>query len=78
MDAFARGLKIAAAIRADGRLDEFVQQRYAGWGEGLGADIEAGRVDLAALAETALQRGEVDDLKSGRVEMLENLINEYI
>ena len=29
MDAFARGLKIAAAIRADGRLDEIVKSRYA-------------------------------------------------
>ena len=31
MDAFARGLKIAAAIRKDGRLEEFVKQRYASW-----------------------------------------------
>ena len=29
MDAFARGLKIAAAIRADGELDAFVKERYA-------------------------------------------------
>ncbi|MGI9242780.1 MAG: xylose isomerase, partial [Verrucomicrobiales bacterium] len=31
MDAFARGLKIAAAIRADGILDGFVRDRYASW-----------------------------------------------
>jgi xylose isomerase len=31
MDAFARGLKIAAAIRKDGRLADFVKQRYASW-----------------------------------------------
>ena len=31
MDAFARGLKIAAAIRKDGRLAEFVKNRYASW-----------------------------------------------
>ena len=32
MDAFARGLKIAAAIRKDGRLaDSFVKQRYSSW-----------------------------------------------
>ena len=31
MDAFARGLKIAAAIRSDGRLAELVKNRYASW-----------------------------------------------
>ena len=41
MDAFARGLKIAAAIRRDGRLDEFVRQRYASWDSGIGARIDA-------------------------------------
>ena len=34
MDAFARGLKIAAAIRADGVLDKFVKERYASWDSG--------------------------------------------
>jgi xylose isomerase len=29
MDAFARGLKIAAAIRGDGRLAELLKNRYA-------------------------------------------------
>jgi len=41
MDAFARGLKIAAAIRADGRLEEFVRNRYRSWDRGIGA--ESGR-----------------------------------
>ena len=54
MDAFARGLKVAAAIRRDGVLDDFIKQRYASWDSPLGADIEAGRVgfaDLGALAD---------------------------
>ena len=29
MDAFARGLKIAAAMRADGQLDKLLKERYA-------------------------------------------------
>ena len=41
MDAFARGLKIAAAIRADGVLDRFVKERYSSWDTGIGAEIEA-------------------------------------
>ena len=43
MDAFARGLKIAAAIRADGRLAELVKNRYASWDSDIGASIEAGK-----------------------------------
>jgi xylose isomerase len=38
MDAFARGLKIAAAIRADGEIDKLLKQRYANWDSGIGAD----------------------------------------
>ena len=38
MDAFARGLKIAAAIRKDGRLAEFVKQRYSSWDAGIGIE----------------------------------------
>ena len=48
MDAFARGLKIAAAIRKDGRLAEFVKQRYASWDSGIGAKIESGKIRFQA------------------------------
>ena len=40
MDAFARGLKIAHAIRQDGRLSNFVKERYASFDSGIGADID--------------------------------------
>ena len=43
MDAFAKGLKIAAAIRAEGTLAQMVKDRYASWDTGVGAEIEAGR-----------------------------------
>jgi xylose isomerase len=78
MDAFARSLKIAAAIRKDGRLADFVAQRYASWDGGVGADIEAGRKTLADLKQYMLDKGEADASASGRVEMLENIVNEYI
>ena len=78
MDAFARGLKIAAAIRADGALDGFVRQRYASWDTGVGADIEAGSVGFADLSKYMLEKGEAAPNESGRVEMLENILNEYI
>jgi xylose isomerase len=78
MDAFARGLKIASAILADGRLEGFVKGRYASWDRGIGAEIEAGRVDLEGLRRHMVAQGEIRPNESGRVEMLENMINDYI
>jgi xylose isomerase len=78
MDAFARGLKIAAAIRADGRLDEFVKNRYASWDSGIGARIESGKATMKELETYMLKKGDVTPNVSGRQEFLENLINEYI
>src|SRR3954469_24375435 len=58
MDAFARGLKIAAAIRADGRLADFIKQRYASWDNGLGGRIEQSKETFASLEAFALEKGE--------------------
>lgn len=78
MDAFARGLKIAAAIRKDGRLAKFMKERYASWDTGLGRDIERGKLGLKQLETYILKKGEASANQSGRQEMLENLINEFI
>jgi xylose isomerase len=78
MDAFARGLKIAAKIRADGRINEFVQNRYRSWDTGIGAKIEAGKASFADCERHALKLGEVAPLESGRQEYLESLFNEFI
>lgn len=77
MDAFARGLKIAAAIREDGRLQEFVNNRYKSWTTGIGAKIANKEVSLEEVSAYALSNGE-PTLDSGRQEMLENLVNEFI
>jgi xylose isomerase len=78
MDTFARGLKIAAAIRKDGRLDDFLKERYSSWNTGLGTKIESGKVSLKDLEAYVLKKGEVTTNTSGRQEFLENLINEFI
>jgi xylose isomerase len=78
MDAFARGLKIAAAIRKDGRLAEFVKQRYGSWDSGIGAKIEAGKANFKDLEAYMLKKGDISPNVSGRQEFLENLINEFI
>ena len=78
MDAFARGLKIAAAIRKDGRLAEFIKHRYASWDTGIGAKIESGKSSFQDLEAYMLQKGEAAPSASGRQEYLENLINDFI
>ena len=78
MDTFARGLKIAAAIRADGRLAEFVRNRYRSWDTGIGKKIESGKTSFKTLETYMLKKGEVTKNESGRQEFLENLINEFI
>ena len=78
MDTFARGLKVAAAIRADGRLEEFVKNRYRSWDTGIGKKIESGKASFKSLEAYMLKKGEVTRNESGRQEFLENLINEFI
>jgi xylose isomerase len=78
MDAFARGLKIAAAMRADGALDKIVKERYSSWDTGVGAEIESGKASFATLEKYMLDKGEATPNRSGRQEMIENLINTYI
>ena len=78
MDAFAKGLKIAAAIRADGVLADAVRARYANWDTGIGAEIEAGKAGFKELSDYMIEKGEAAPNESGRVEMLENILNDYL
>jgi xylose isomerase len=78
MDAFARGLKIAAAIRADGEFQAFVKERYSSFDSGIGAEIESGKADFSRLETYILGKGEAAPNQSGRQEMLEHLLNRYI
>ena len=77
MDAFARGLKIAAAIREDARLQDFVTNRYKSWTTGIGAKISNKQISMEEVSAYAISNGE-PTLDSGRQEMLENLVNEFI
>ena len=44
MDCYARGLRAAAAMIADGTFDKMRAARYAGFTEGLGKKFAAGKV----------------------------------
>ncbi|HEY5742156.1 MAG TPA: hypothetical protein VIS99_06410, partial [Terrimicrobiaceae bacterium] len=78
MDAFARGLKIAAAIRADGRLEEMRKSRYSSWDSEIGASIEANKESFESLEKYALAHPDPVQHGSGRQELFENIVNELI
>ncbi len=77
MDAFAQGLKAAAAIRKDGVLRDLLRQRYASWDGGVGAEIEADRHSFETLEKYMLAKGNPAPNVSGRQELIENVINRY-
>lgn len=78
MDAFARGLKIAHTMLADGKLEGLIKERYASWDTGIGAEIEAGKHCFKSLEKYMLEKGDITPNVSGRQEMIENLINTYL
>ncbi|HZJ83201.1 MAG TPA: xylose isomerase [Clostridia bacterium] len=78
MDTFALGLIKAAELLEDGRLDEFVKERYASFEEGIGAKIRKGETSLAELAEYAEEMGAPDLPGSGKQEYLESVVNSIL
>jgi xylose isomerase len=78
MDAFARGAKIAAAIRRDGALSDFVRNRYRSFDGGIGQQIEAGTAGFGDLEKHVLENNQLAANESGRQELLENIINDYL
>ena len=75
MDTFALGLIKAAELIRDGRLEEFVAQRYASFSQELGQKIRAGRATLSELADRAADMGVCPMPQSGRQEYLQNVVN---
>ena len=78
MDAFALGLIKAAEIIEDGRIDEFVKERYASYNSGIGEKIRNRAVTLVECAEYAakLKKPELPD--SGKQEYLESVVNNIL
>ncbi|MGI6578910.1 MAG: xylose isomerase [Saccharofermentanales bacterium] len=77
MDTFALGLKLAAKIIEDGRIDSFIEERYSSYNEGLGAKVVAGTASLEELEQYALNLEE-KPLPSGRQEYLNAIINDLM
>lgn len=77
MDAFARGLKIAAKIIEDGKIDNFIAERYKSYSEGIGKKIVEGSVGFRELELYALENDGITN-SSGRQELLESILNSYL
>ena len=77
MDAFALGLRLAYKLIKDGRIDEFVKNRYSSYTTGIGKKIVDGETNFEELA--AYARGLKDiKVESGRQEYLESVLNEVM
>ncbi|HPY94888.1 MAG TPA: xylose isomerase [Clostridia bacterium] len=78
MDSFALGLIKAVELIEDGRIDEFVKQRYASYDSELGRKIRSGKASLEELAERAIKQGSAPLPGSGKQEYLEGVINDVL
>ncbi len=78
MDAFALGLIKAAEIIEDGRLDDFIANRYASFNDGIGKKIISGETSLKELADYAENMGAPSLPSSGRQEYLQSILNSIL
>jgi len=78
MDAYALAYKMAVKIRADGKLESFVNDRYASFDSDYGQEIEKRKIGFRDLEKLVLKKLGEPKLKSGRQEYLENLLNTHL
>lgn len=77
MDTIARGLLIADRILRESNYAKMKADRYASYDSGNGAAFERGELDMAQLRDLAVSMGEPKQI-SGKQELFESIINQYI
>jgi xylose isomerase len=77
MDNFARALLIANDILKESDYKKLRRNRYRSFEKGNGKAFENGKLKLTDLAKIATQNGEPEQI-SGKQELFENIINQYI
>jgi xylose isomerase len=75
MDSFALGLRMADKLIRDGRIEKFINDRYASYRNGIGKKIVDGTTNFDELYSFALSHGDIQ-VESGRQEYLESILNE--
>jgi xylose isomerase len=76
-DTFARALLTADRIISSSAYESLREERYCSFDTGKGKEFEEGKLDLRDLYQIARENGELE-LRSGKQEMFENIINQYI
>jgi xylose isomerase len=77
IDTFARALITADAILQKSDYKKIREERYASFDSGKGKEFEDGKLSLEDLRGFALEKGE-PEMRSGRQEYMENIINRHI
>ena len=77
MDAFARALIIADNILNKSDYRKLRAERYASFDSGKGKEFEEGKLSLEDLRNLAVENGE-PEIRSGKQEYFENIINRFI
>jgi xylose isomerase len=76
-DNFARALITADNILTSSNYKELFNLRYESFNSGKGKEFEQGKLNLNDLYKLALNSGKLK-LKSGKQELFENIINQFI
>lgn len=76
-DTFARALLTADRIISSSAYEKMLAERYSSFDSGKGKDFENGKLNLESLYKIAQENGELK-LQSGKQELFENIINQYI
>ncbi|WP_430908075.1 xylose isomerase [Maribacter sp. 2-571] len=76
-DTFARALLAADKIISSSSYETLRKKRYASFDSGKGKDFENGALELNDLYAIAAEQGE-PSLESGKQELFENIVNQYI
>ncbi|TLF44445.1 xylose isomerase [Maribacter aurantiacus] len=76
-DTFARALITADKIISSSAYSSLRKKRYSSFDSGKGKEFEEGKLDLKDLYEIAKENGELP-LVSGKQELFENIVNQYI
>ena len=77
VDVFARALIIADNILSKSEYNKIREERYASFDTGKGKEFLEGKLTLEDLRDYAIANGE-PEVRSGKQEYLENLVNRYI
>jgi xylose isomerase len=77
MDSYARGLQVAHKLLENRVLEDFIDQRYRSYRDGIGLEIVEGRANFQSLEAYALKNQTIKN-KSGRLEKMRAIVNQYL